>query len=106
MILRFAAFLALALAQAAVAAEHAKPPAPFTPEAFRARVAYLAGDELAGRYPAWGQIPMLLDEWNLHWYMVDGNDNEEGALYIAEALLALCRSQQDYAPFFEPKDGW
>ncbi len=60
-----------------------------------------------GKLDAHGlKAELILDEWNYHPGLVPENDDHRGAAFIADVMRHMVDSPLDYAPFFEPKDGW
>lgn len=67
--------------------------------------------EFARRVQGWLQdrgmkAELFITEWNWFADLDPGNDNEQGAAYVACSLHNMINSPLDHAQFFEVKDGW
>ena len=72
-----------------------------------------AGHDIVGEVEtahAWmkelGMNPeLIIDEWNYNAALDPGNDDHNGAVYVADLLCRMVELGIDHAPFFEIKDG-
>ena len=51
------------------------------------------------------EAELIIDEWNYNAQLNPGNDDHNGAVYVADLLCKMTELGVDYAPFFEIKDG-